>query len=249
MCVPRCQEGGQFLAAYLSLGCAARRRGRLTVRARRHDRGAVFVDGLEQVPDGTTVIISAHGVGWAAREQAQRRGLNVIDATCPLVTKVPNQARRYDRLGYTVVLIGHDGHDETVGMLGELPSRIQLVEEPQDVEWVVAPAPGPGGYLTHTTLAIDDVPEVAGSLRRRFPSIQTPISEDLCYAATNRQLSVRAIADECDVVTVLDSSSSSNSRRLVEVALRCGTAAYLVDDATTLHPDWLTRRDQFPLIV
>jgi 4-hydroxy-3-methylbut-2-enyl diphosphate reductase len=202
-------------------------------------RGAVFVDELDQVPDGTTVVFSAHGVAQSVRTEAARRGLNVIDATCPLVAKVHNEARRFDRLGYTVVLIGHDGHDETEGTLGEIPSRIQLVERPGDADRVVAPDPDKVAYLTQTTLAVDDVAEISGALRRRFPLIETPRSDDLCYATTNRQQSVKAIAAESDLVLVLGSANSSNSLRLVEVARRCGTRAHLVEDATSLRPEWL----------
>jgi 4-hydroxy-3-methylbut-2-enyl diphosphate reductase len=173
------------------------------------------------------------------RAEAARRELNVIDATCPLVAKVHNEARRFDRLGYTVVLIGHDGHDETEGTLGEIPSRIQLVERPGDADRVVAPNPDKVAYLTQTTLAVDDVAEIAGALRRRFPLAESPRSDDLCYATTNRQQSVRAIAAESDLVLVLGSANSSNSLRLVEVARRCGTRAHLVEDATSLLPEWL----------
>ncbi|MGI8680234.1 MAG: 4-hydroxy-3-methylbut-2-enyl diphosphate reductase [Jatrophihabitans sp.] len=202
-------------------------------------RGAVFVDELDQVPDGTTVVFSAHGVGRSVRAEAARRGLNVVDATCPLVAKVHNEAVRFDRRGYTVVLIGHEGHDETEGTLDELPSRIQLVEKPQDVDRVAAPDPDRVAYVTQTTLSVADVEEVASALRHRFPRVETPSSDDICYATTNRQQAVRAIAAECDVVLVLGSANSSNSLRLVEVAQRCGTAAHLVEDATALRPEWL----------
>jgi 4-hydroxy-3-methylbut-2-enyl diphosphate reductase len=202
-------------------------------------RGAVFVDELDQVPDGTTVVFSAHGVAPGVREEAARRGLNVIDATCPLVTKVHNEAHRFARRGNTVVLIGHRGHDETEGTLGQLPSRIQLVERAEDVERVVAPDPAKVAYLTQTTLSTDDVAEVSAALRARFPAIQRPGSDDVCYATTNRQDAVRTIAADCDVLLVIGSANSSNSLRLVEVAERGGTAAHLVDDATGIRPSWL----------
>jgi 4-hydroxy-3-methylbut-2-enyl diphosphate reductase len=202
-------------------------------------RGAVFVDELSEVPDGTTVVFSAHGVGQSVREEAARRGLNVIDATCPLVTKVHKEAVRFDRRGYSVLLIGHRGHDETEGTLDELPSRIQLVERPEDAARVVAADPDKVAYLTQTTLAVDEVAEISAALRERFPKIEAPSSDDVCYATTNRQQSVRAIAAESDVVIVLGSANSSNSQRLVEVAQRCGTPAHLVDDATQLAPEWL----------
>jgi 4-hydroxy-3-methylbut-2-enyl diphosphate reductase len=202
-------------------------------------RGAVFVDELDQVPDGTTVVFSAHGVARSVREEAARRKLNVIDATCPLVTKVHNEAQRYDRRGDTVVLIGHRGHDETEGTLGELPGRIQLVETPEDVDRVVAADPDRVAFLTQTTLSLDDVSEIATALRQRFPAVRTPASDDVCYATTNRQDAVKAIAGDCDLVLVLGSANSSNSLRLVEVAERCGTQAHLVDDATGVRPAWL----------
>jgi 4-hydroxy-3-methylbut-2-enyl diphosphate reductase len=202
-------------------------------------RGAVFVDELDQVPDGTTVVFSAHGVAPAVREEAQRRGLNVIDATCPLVTKVHAEARRFDRHGDTVVLIGHRGHDETEGTLGELPGRIQLVETPQDVERLDVADPQRVAYLTQTTLSVDDVREVANALRTRFPAVHKPGSEDVCYATTNRQDAVREVAAGSDVVLVLGSANSSNSLRLVEVAERAGVPAHLVDDATGIDPAWL----------
>jgi 4-hydroxy-3-methylbut-2-enyl diphosphate reductase len=202
-------------------------------------RGAVFVDELDDVPDGTTVVFSAHGVAPAVREEAARRGLNVIDATCPLVAKVHTEARRFAGRGDTVLLIGHDGHDETEGTLGEVPGRITLVETPQDAERVEVADPGKVSFLMQTTLAVDDAAETVEALRRRFPTIESPPTDDICYATTNRQEAVKKVAAECDIVIVLGSRNSSNSLRLAEVSQRAGTPARLVDDATEILPEWL----------
>jgi 4-hydroxy-3-methylbut-2-enyl diphosphate reductase len=202
-------------------------------------QGAVFVDELDQVPDGTTVVFSAHGVAPAVREEAARRELNVIDATCPLVAKVHNEARRFAGRGDTVLLIGHDKHDETEGTLGEVPGRITLIESPEDAERVQVPDPDKVAFLMQTTLAVDDAAETVEVLRRRFPLVESSPTDDICYATTNRQQAVRAIAADADVVLVLGSPNSSNSLRLVEVAERCGTPAHLIDDATEILPDWL----------
>jgi len=202
-------------------------------------QGAVFVDELDQVPDGTTVVFSAHGVAPAVREEAARRELNVIDATCPLVAKVHNEARRFAARGDTVLLIGHDKHDETEGTLGEVPGRITLVQNPEEAERVQVADPEKVAFLMQTTLAVDDAAETVEVLRRRFPLVESSPTDDICYATTNRQQAVRAIADDADVVLVLGSPNSSNSLRLVEVAERCGTPAHLIDDATEILPDWL----------
>jgi 4-hydroxy-3-methylbut-2-enyl diphosphate reductase len=202
-------------------------------------RGAVFVDELDDVPDGTTVVFSAHGVAPAVREEAARRGLNVIDATCPLVAKVHTEARRFAARGDTVLLIGHEGHDETEGTLGEVPGKITLVQSPEEAERITVPDPEKVSFLMQTTLAVDDAAETVDVLRRRFPLIESPPTDDICYATTNRQLAVKQIATECDVVIVLGSRNSSNSLRLVEVARRAGAPAQLVDDATEILPEWL----------
>jgi 4-hydroxy-3-methylbut-2-en-1-yl diphosphate reductase len=202
-------------------------------------QGAVFVDELDQVPDGTTVVFSAHGVAPAVREEADRRGLNVIDATCPLVAKVHNEARRFSARGDTVFLVGHAGHDETEGTLGEVPGRITLVENVADAERVTVADPERVALLMQTTLAVDDAANTVEVLRRRFPSIESSPTDDICYATTNRQQAVRAIAAESDVLIVLGSANSSNSLRLVEVAERSGVPAHLVDDATEIMPEWL----------
>jgi 4-hydroxy-3-methylbut-2-enyl diphosphate reductase len=202
-------------------------------------QGAVFVDELDQVPDDTTVVFSAHGVAPAVRDEAARRGLNVIDATCPLVAKVHSEAKRFIARGDTVLLIGHDGHDETEGTLGEAPGRIKLVQDAAEAETIVAENPEKVAFVVQTTLAVDDAAATVDVLRRRFPLIESSPTDDICYATTNRQLSVRAIAADSDVVLVLGSTNSSNSIRLVEVAERAGTPAHLVDDATEILPEWL----------
>jgi 4-hydroxy-3-methylbut-2-en-1-yl diphosphate reductase len=200
-------------------------------------QGAVFVDELEEVPDGTTVVFSAHGVAPAVREEAARRQLTVVDATCPLVAKVHTEARRFLGRGDSVLLIGHDGHDETEGTLGE--GKIMLVQSPDEAERIEVDDPAKVAFLTQTTLAVDDANQVVDVLRRRFPLIESPPTEDICYATTNRQDAVRAIADESDLVLVVGSQNSSNSLRLVEVAQRCGTQAHLVDDAGGILPEWI----------
>jgi 4-hydroxy-3-methylbut-2-enyl diphosphate reductase len=203
-------------------------------------QGAVFVDELAEVPDGTTVVFSAHGVAPAVRDEAAQRGLNVIDATCPLVAKVHSEARRFAARGDTILLIGHDGHDETQGTLGEVPDRITLVQSVAEAERVSVADPEHVSFLMQTTLAVDDAADTVAVLRRRFPLIESSATDDICYATTNRQQAVRAIADESDLVIVLGSSNSSNSLRLVEVAQRSGARAQLVDDATEIRPEWLT---------
>jgi 4-hydroxy-3-methylbut-2-enyl diphosphate reductase len=200
-------------------------------------QGAVFVDELDEVPDGTTVVFSAHGVAPAVREEAARRQLTVVDATCPLVAKVHTEARRFLGRGDNVLLIGHDGHDETEGTLGE--GTITLVQTPEEAEHVEIDDPEKVAFLMQTTLAIDDANQVVDVLRRRFPLIESPPTEDICYATTNRQDAVRAIADEADLVLVVGSQNSSNSLRLVEVAQRCGAQSHLVDDAGGILPEWI----------
>jgi len=200
-------------------------------------QGAVFVDELDEVPDNTAVVFSAHGVAPAVRAEAKRRNLTVVDATCPLVAKVHTEARRFLARGDTVLLVGHDGHDETEGTLGE--GDIQLVRTPADAAGVHVDDPSRVSYLTQTTLAVDEVAQVVDVLRERFPLLSAPPTEDICYATTNRHQAVLAIADECDIVIVVGSQNSSNSKRLVEVAERAGTPAYLVDDASSIAPEWI----------
>jgi 4-hydroxy-3-methylbut-2-enyl diphosphate reductase len=202
-------------------------------------QGAVFVDELNEVPDGTTVVFSAHGVAPAVREEAERRGLNVIDATCPLVAKVHNEAKRFISRGDTVLLVGHAGHDEVEGTLGEAPEHIKLVQNVEEAESVVAEDADHVAFVLQTTLAVDDAAETVEVLRRRFPLIESSPTDDICYATTNRQQSVAAIAEESDIVIVVGSRNSSNSLRLVEVVERLGTPAYLVDDASGVMPEWI----------
>ena len=203
-------------------------------------RGAVFVDELSEVPDGATVVFSAHGVSPAVRAEAGLRGLATIDATCPLVAKVHAEARRFVSDGYLVVLIGHAGHEEVEGTLGEAPGAMTLVQTAADVAALNPADPDKVAYLMQTTLAADEASEIVDALRERFPGARGPGSDDICYATTNRQLAVRAIAAESDVVLVAGSANSSNSRRLVETAERAGTPAYLIDNTGDIELGWLT---------
>ncbi|WP_017556343.1 4-hydroxy-3-methylbut-2-enyl diphosphate reductase [Nocardiopsis baichengensis] len=209
------------------------------VVAELEERGAVFVDELDAVPEGETVVFSAHGVSPAVRDDADRRGLSVIDATCPLVTKVHAEARRFASRGDTVLLIGHGGHEEVEGTLGEAPSRTVLVQTPEEAARVEVPDPGRVSYLTQTTLAVDETAEIVDALRARFPALRGPASDDICYATTNRQDALAAIAAESDTVLVVGSDNSSNSVRLVELAERHGTPAHLIDGPGDIRPEWL----------
>jgi 4-hydroxy-3-methylbut-2-en-1-yl diphosphate reductase len=202
-------------------------------------RGAVFVEELHQVPEGATVVFSAHGVSPAVRDDASERRLDVIDATCPLVQKVHVEARRFAAEGRTIFLIGHDGHEEVEGTQGEAADSIRLVENLEQAALVEAAEPERVAYLTQTTLAVDETDEIVGALRERFPALRGPASEDICYATSNRQHAVRAVARGADVVLVAGSETSSNSKRLVEVAQREGARAYLVDDETDVDVAWL----------
>jgi 4-hydroxy-3-methylbut-2-enyl diphosphate reductase len=202
-------------------------------------RGAVFVDELDEVPDGATVVFSAHGVSPAVRDDASGRGLSVIDATCPLVSKVHAEARRFAREGYTLALIGHAGHEEVEGTLGEAPSSTVLVQTTEDVARLSVDNPSKIAYLMQTTLAIDEAADVAGALRDKFPQMRAPGSDDICYATTNRQQAVRVVAAESDLVLVAGSANSSNSRRLVETAERAGTPAHLIDGPEDIQLGWL----------
>jgi 4-hydroxy-3-methylbut-2-enyl diphosphate reductase len=202
--------------------------------------GAIFVDELDEVPDGATVVFSAHGVAPAVRDAAVQRGLSVIDATCPLVSKVHAEARRFAREGYTVALIGHAGHEEVEGTLGEAPESTILVQTAGDVAAIQVPDESKVAYLMQTTLAIDEAADVAGALREKFPRMRAPGSDDICYATTNRQAAVRAVATEADLVLVAGSANSSNSVRLVERAERAGTPAHLIDGATDIDLAWLS---------
>jgi 4-hydroxy-3-methylbut-2-en-1-yl diphosphate reductase len=202
-------------------------------------RGAVFVEELDAVPDGATVVFSAHGVSPAVRTEAADRGLEAIDATCPLVTKVHTEARRFAARGDTVILIGHAGHEEVDGTLGEAPDQTILVQTVAEVAELTVADPARVSYLTQTTLAVDETTEIIEALRVRFPALRSPASDDICYATTNRQDALTVIAEESDLVLVIGSTNSSNSLRLVELARRYGTPSYLIDDPSDIHPEWL----------
>lgn len=208
------------------------------VVGRFRDRGVVFVDALADVPPGEIVVFSAHGVSPAIRREAQERGLTAIDATCPLVTKVHSEAARYARQGYQILLIGHRDHQEVIGTTGEAPDAIQVVESPEDIPHLHIRDPDRLVYLTQTTLSTDDAAVIIDALKRAFPAIKAPPSDDICYATTNRQHAVRAVAPECDLVLVVGSKNSSNSVRLTEIARNVGTPAYLLDDVSELRTEW-----------
>jgi 4-hydroxy-3-methylbut-2-en-1-yl diphosphate reductase len=202
-------------------------------------RGAIFVDEETEVPEGATVVYSAHGVAPAVYENSARRGHNVIDAVCPLVTKVHVQARRYADEGYTIILIGHEGHEEVVGTTGEAPDATILVQTVAEAEALDLPRDSRLAYVTQTTLSVDETGEIITALRRRFPDIRAPRKEDICYATSNRQWAVKEMLPEIDLLLVIGSRNSSNSNRLVETARTAGTASYLIDDETEIDPTWL----------
>ena len=201
--------------------------------------GAIFVDELDEVPMGARVIFSAHGVSPAVREEAKQRKLQVIDATCPLVTKVHLEAIRFARKDYTIVLIGHKDHDEVIGTLGEAPESSVLVESVDDVDRLTVKDPGRVSYITQTTLSLDETRDIVARLQQRFPDIKGPAAQDICYATENRQLAVKAVAPMCDMLLVVGSQNSSNSRRLVEVCRQANIPAYLIDDHRDLKASWL----------
>jgi len=203
-------------------------------------RGAIFVAETDSVPEGAMVVFSAHGVSPAVREEAQRRGLRTIDATCPLVTKVHNEARRFAAQDYDILLIGHRSHEEVEGTTGEAPARIHLVDGPDGGADVQVRDPAKVAWLSQTTLSVDETIQTVAALRERFPQLIDPPSDDICYATQNRQAAVKQIAEEADLVIVVGSDNSSNSVRLVEVAVEAGArAAYLVDDASNIDEQWL----------
>jgi len=207
---------------------------------RLQERGAVFVEELDEVPEGSTVVFSAHGVSPAVHDEAQDRQLKTIDATCPLVTKVHSEARRFAGDGMQILLIGHEGHEEVVGTMGEAPEAMTLVESPEDAEAVQVDPDRPVIWLSQTTLSVDETMDTVDRLRGRFPQLQSPPSDDICYATQNRQAAVKRIAPECDLVIVVGSGNSSNSVRLVEVALEAGaTTAYRIDASDELDEGWL----------
>ena len=213
---------------------------------RLRDMGAVFVQELHEVPDGATVIFSAHGVSKAVEDEAKRRGLAVFDATCPLVTKVHMEVRRYGREGRDVILIGHDGHPEVEGTLGRFDpaqgGQIRLVESMADAETIDVSDPSRLAFVTQTTLSVDDTAEIVATLQRRFPGLATPRKEDICYATQNRQDAVKELLREADLLLVVGSVTSSNSNRLVELGVRAGVPAYLIDGAADLRREWLDGR-------
>jgi 4-hydroxy-3-methylbut-2-en-1-yl diphosphate reductase len=206
-------------------------------------RGAIFVDSEQDVPSGAEVIFSAHGVSPAVRANAQRLGLRTIDATCPLVMKVHAEARRFAARGYTIVLIGHAGHEEVEGTLGEAPEVTVLVEDVEQARRVKLPHGRPLAYITQTTLSIDETAAIVGVLRARFPGIEAPKREDICYATTNRQRAVKRILPHVDLLLVVGSKDSSNSKRLVEVARRGAVDAHLIEDELAIEESWLSRAE------
>lgn len=209
------------------------------VVAELRERGAIFVEEESEVPAGAVCVFSAHGVAPSVRQGAEERGLRTIDATCPLVTKVHREALRFASEGYTIVLVGHDGHEEVEGTMGEAPEQIMLVQSERDVDELEVEDPERVAYITQTTLAVDETSAIIARLRERFPSIVGPRTDDICYATTNRQAAVKQMADRCDLMLVIGSRNSSNSLRLVEVARDCGTEAHLIDRAAEVREDWL----------
>ena len=212
----------------------------LHVVRRLEELGAIFVDETDEVPEGAIVVFSAHGVAPVVHEEAKARSLRTIDATCPLVTKVHAEARRFAAADYDILLIGHEGHEEVVGTTGEAPANIHLVDGPAGAAGVEVRDPGRVVWLSQTTLSVDETETTVDALRQRFPLLQSPPSDDICYATQNRQVAVKQIAGECELVIVVGSQNSSNSVRLVEVALDSGaSASYLVDDASEIDEAWL----------
>ena len=212
------------------------------------ERGVVFVESVDEVPPGNIIVFSAHGISPAVRKAANDRGLRTIDATCPLVTKVHSEAIRYARQGYQILLVGHKDHQEIKGTMGEAPEATQVVESPDDIPHLDIKDPSKLVYLTQTTLSTDDAGVIIDALKDAFPGLKAPPSEDICYATTNRQQAVRQIAPQCDVVLVIGSTTSSNSKRLTEISRNVGTDAHLLDDVTELDPAWFPSGDEAVLI-
>lgn len=210
-------------------------------------RGVVFVDRIDEIPEGANVLYSAHGVAPDIRDASRLRRLHAIDATCPLVTKVHLEAQRFAREGYTILLIGHEGHDEVVGTVGEAPKSIRLVQDAREVQELDLPADAKVAYLTQTTLSVDDAEVIISALRRRFPQIVAPSRDDICYATQNRQEAVKDLVPEADVVLVLGSQNSSNSLRLAEIARSQGRSAYLIDGVREIRDEWF-KQDQTVLV-
>ena len=203
------------------------------------DKGAIFVDSVEEVPNGERVIYSAHGVSPEVRDASERRNLRVIDATCPLVTKVHVEAVKFAKQGYALILIGHRDHDEVIGTLGEAPIVTQVVGSPEEVESLTVPDPSRVAYLTQTTLSLDETKDIIAALQKKFPKITGPAAQDICYATENRQVAVKEVASEADLLLVVGSDNSSNSNRLVEVARNLGTSSHLIDSFRNIQPEWL----------
>jgi 4-hydroxy-3-methylbut-2-en-1-yl diphosphate reductase len=202
-------------------------------------KGAIFVDSVEEVPAGERVIYSAHGVSPEVREASEHRKLRVIDATCPLVTKVHVEAVKFAKEGFSLILIGHRDHDEVIGTLGEAPIVTQVVGSPEQVQSLTVPDPNRVAYLTQTTLSLDETKDIIAALRERFPNIKGPAAQDICYATENRQVAVKQVASEADLLLVVGSDNSSNSNRLVEVARNLGTSSHLIDSFRNIKPEWL----------
>ena len=203
------------------------------------ERGAIFVESVMEVPEGATAVFSAHGVAPSVHEKATARELNVIDATCPLVTKVHVEAKKFADEDYTIVMIGHAGHEEVEGTMGEAPDHIVLVQSEEDVDALELPDPEKVAYISQTTLSVDETRSIIARLRERFPHIVGPRVDDICYATTNRQAAVKELARECDLVLVIGSRNSSNSNRLVEVARENGAASHLIDNESQVQEEWL----------
>lgn len=205
--------------------------------------GVIFVDSIAEVPEGQTVLYSAHGVSPVIREASRARSLRAIDATCPLVTKVHMEAVKYAKEGYTIVLIGHEGHDEVIGTMGEAPAAMVLVENEADVEALTLPADVKLAYLTQTTLSVDETRGIIAALRKKYPQVHGPNKDDICYATQNRQEAVQTLVPEADVVVVLGSQNSSNSNRLAEIAKQKGKPAHLIDRVSEMRADWFNPTD------
>jgi 4-hydroxy-3-methylbut-2-en-1-yl diphosphate reductase len=202
-------------------------------------KGAIFVDSVDEVPAGERVIYSAHGVAPEVRDASKLRELRVIDATCPLVTKVHVEAIKFAKEGYSLILIGHLNHDEVIGTLGEAPDVTQVVSSPEQVKNLVVPDPNRVAYLTQTTLSLDEAKDIIDALKSKFPNIRGPHAQDICYATENRQVAVKNVAESADMVLVVGSDNSSNSNRLVEVAQNLSTRSYLIENARSIRPEWL----------
>jgi len=202
-------------------------------------KGAIFVDSVDEVPEGERVIYSAHGVSPEVRLASKSRKLRVIDATCPLVTKVHVEAVKFAKEGYSLILIGHRDHDEVIGTLGEAPAVTQVVGSPKEVEGLSVPDPNRVAYLTQTTLSLDETKDIIAALKQKYPNIKGPAAQDICYATENRQVAVKQVASESDLLLVVGSENSSNSNRLVEVARNLGTKAHLIDSYKNIKPEWL----------